>query len=41
MLFRSSKELNEMEMELDLLQEKLDDALEDRDYYKSELEDCE
>lgn len=34
------KELYEMEIENDLLQTKLDDALEDRDYYKEELEEC-
>jgi len=35
------KGLEEMEIKVNLLETELDDALEDADYYKSELEDCE
>ena len=34
------EELYAMEIENDILQTKIDDALEDRDYYKEELEEC-
>ena len=34
------EELYAMEIENDILQTKIDDALEDRDHYKEELENC-